>query len=173
MARVVSSVIVIGIFGFYIIPSFLADRLAREENFARAIAIAPHRSEYALGEASSLIEKDGDARHITNLLNDVKYFSEDLDYRPYFYEAMMLRKKHEYSKSFLAFEEAIRRSPIVPAVYKGYGEALLESGDSRGALVQFNRYVDLAPRTRDRVFYKLNPDFDEIFDLIHQASIAK
>lgn len=191
VAKVVVSLFVIGIFWGYIVPTFLADRLAREEDYGKAIMIAPHRSEYVLAEARSQIEERRDPRHILNLLHGVKLFSGDLDYRPYFYEGIMWNEISEYPKSFLAFEEAIKRSPIFPPLYKSYGEALLKSGDRKAALVQFNTYVDLAPpywkmkelykkgelkgwdKQQYEVFYKLNPDFDTIFELIQKASIAK
>ncbi len=168
-----ATLLMIGIFAGYSIPTFLADRFAREGEFAKAMAIAPHRSEYVLAEARELIEMKEDRRHILNLLDAVKWFSGDLDYRPYFYEGMMLQASGEYPKSFLSFEEAIKRSPIFPPLYKAYGKALLESGERERALKQFHQYLDLAPIHRNKVFYKLNPQFDEIFELIDQASIAK
>ncbi len=209
-SRIIVTLLVLALFMGYIIPTFLADRLAREGDFTKAITIAPHRSEYILSEAKNLIEKRGDRKHIISLLHAVKLFSGDLDYRPYFYEGVMLRAASEYPKSFLSFEEAIKRAPIFPPLYKAYGKALLDSGDNRAAIAQFTKYLDLAPpywkmkgsnkkwvrdpprdasaevptptvsgeltgwnKQQYQVFYKLNPEFDEIFELIQKASIAK
>lgn len=190
-SKIVATLLVLALFMGYIIPSFLADRLARNENYTKAIFIAPHRNEYVLAEAQKLIETGGDRKQIINLLHSAKYFSGDLDYRPYFYEGVMFHKSFEYSKSSLSFTEAIKRAPIFPPLYKSYGEVLLASGDHKAALVQFHAYLDLAPpywkekeryqkgelsawdRQQYRVFYKLNPRFDEIFELIQKASIAK
>lgn len=174
MKSVVASVIVVGIFVGYIVPTGRADRLAREEGFGRAIVLAPHRMEYVLMEARRRIEEGKEEESILALLEKVKRFTGDLDYRPYFYEGTFWGGMGEYPKAFLSFEEAIKRSPTFPPLYKAYGKMLLESGDGRGALAQFERYLKLAPRTekRDRVFYKLNPGFDEIFELIEEARIA-
>lgn len=190
-SKIVVTLLVLALFMGYIIPTFLADRLARNENYAKAIFSAPHRNEYVLAEAKSLVEKGEDRRHILNLLNAAKFFSGDLDYRPYFYEAVMFGTTSEYPKSFLSFEEAIKRAPIFPPLYEMYGVTLLRAGYAKGALTQFNKYLDLAPpywKMRDSykkgelqgwekqqflVFYKLNPDFDQIFELIQKASIAK
>ncbi|MCX6733235.1 MAG: O-antigen ligase family protein [Candidatus Peregrinibacteria bacterium] len=185
------TILMIGIFFFYIFPTFLADRLAREGDFAKAIFIAPHRNEYVLEEARNLISQNGDQRHILNLLRSARNFSGDLDYRPYYYEGTMWSTSSDYPKSFSSFEEAIKRSPIFPPLYKAYGIILLQSGDSKGALAQFTQYLNLAPpywkmkdldkkgeltgwnKQQYQVFYKLNPEFDEIFELIQKASIAK
>jgi len=186
-----ATILVIGIFFFYIFPAFLADRLAREGDFTKAISLAPHRNEYVLEDARNFIEQNGDQRHILNLLHTAQNFSGELDYRPYYYEGTMWSTQSNYPKSFLSFEEAIKRSPIFPPLYKAYGKILLESGDPKGALAQFTTYLNLAPpywkmkdldkkgeltgwnKQQYQVFYKLNPEFDEIFELIQKASIAK
>lgn len=189
--NVLITILMVGVFFFYIFPTFLADRLAREGNFTKSISLAPHRNEYVLEEVRSLIEQNGDQRHILNLLRTARNFSGDLDYRPYYYEGTMWSISSDYPKSFLSFEEAIKRSPIFPPLYKAYGIILLDSGDSQGALAQFTAYLDLAPpywkmkdlykkgeltgwnKQQYQVFYKLNPEFDTIFELIQKASIAK
>lgn len=185
-ARVVTiligGILVAGVWYQYGYRNFVADRLAREGKFAEAFAEAPLRSEYAVMSARDIIsKKEGTGEQ--PLLNFAKYFSGNLDYRPYFYEGAMYQMRHEYSKSFLAYQEAIKRAPVFPQLYKGYGIALLEVGDKANALVQFQKYLDLAPgymreegappSEARRIFYKLHPDFDEIFTLIQQASEVK
>ncbi len=71
------------------------------------------------------------------------------------------------------FQKAQILAPTLPTLYMQWGKVLLREGKKQEAAEKFQQYINLAPDTkhRDRIFYKLNPGFDEVFKLLADCKI--
>lgn len=84
---------------------------------------------------------------------------------------LCLATNRTYSHSMLTFEVAAKEAPNYAPLYLEWGKAQLKFGQKKEAEYTLQKYLNLVPPAdeRDRIFYKLNPDFDQVFELLKQA----
>ena len=90
-------------------------------------------------------------------------------------------------EDFSAFETALQKMPAYAPAYLTYGSLLYKHGDYTRAAEILQTYLDLCPQyylwksdlgahtpdeqNRYRIFYKLNPDFNDVFPMIADAYV--
>ncbi len=105
---------------------------------------------------------------------------------PHFFLAsgILARLEGDFEVSLRIFVRAHELAPHAPALLLEWGMALADAGKYREAIAKYEEYVSLAPpywswkdrldlsedeKNQRRIFYKLNPGFDRVFELIHVA----
>ncbi len=159
-----------------------ADRVAREEHYQEAIAMAPMRIRYALNHVRQFPDFP--------LLERIQAFTNGEDYRVYWYRARAYIEAGEFELAHEQYLNALKLAPTAIEVWYAYADGLFQQGDYTAAITAWNQYIRLSPdywrqheayraglltpweRNRYEVFYKLYPNFDEVFDRVEDAERA-
>lgn len=144
---------------------------------------APFQSFYAMALANIFISdnKFGDAFEQAQIATQLRH--EDV-------YSLIIRAKVEtglqkYDLALADFEKAATKAPHYPQLYLEWGKSLLAAQQYQKAVDIFNYYLAIVPdfyrwkghfaelsaedQNRYRIFYKLNPDFDKVFEYLQKA----
>lgn len=151
----------------FALSSWKADRFARTEDFEAAHVSAPYLVKYELEMVNQGLQSSDVDAHLRRLEQE----TGGSDFHVFWYRGRVHVLRGEYDQSYADFEHTLALAPTALAPYLDYGKALYAGGRYTKAVSIYQRYLDLAPgaSARTRIFYKLNPDFDQIFELLKQA----
>lgn len=135
-----------------------------------------------LAEIMPLYDSLFPAEKFLNHLGSFTNFSEPAYY---LLKGKFLHLQDQNAEAFEAFQAGYALSPRSPQLLLEWGKTLLDTGFYNDAIAKFEEYLSLAPKywqwkgrkdlthgqqEKLRIFYKLNPDFDVIFDLLVEAA---
>jgi O-antigen ligase len=155
---------------------FAADTAYLSGDYAAAAALAPQISFYS-ARTAGLLTDAGDLAGAARSLEQMGRITGA--------DGMYHLKKGILSHDFTSFEKAVAKMPTYAPAYLEYGKALYEAGQYARAAEILEKYLSLCPPyykwtddlashtpqelERRRIFYKLNPDFDEVLPILADA----
>lgn len=165
--------------------SYSGDFLSSFIFLDQAHAMNPHQSFYAFSGAKMILNAlDQFSPFIQKLLDDAGKFTNFRDAEYFILHGKFLNMQKSFSQANSNFEKAHQLAPNMPRLVLEWGKNLSDAGKYREAVSKYEEYIALAPpywswKDRDdltdeqknqrRIFYKLNPGFDQVFDLIVEA----
>ena len=178
---ILAFIILVGTF-YAVSRLWKADRLARDEQYIAALNVAPIRLQYGLNHVRQFPDFP--------LLDRLEAFTNHHNYRVYWYRARGYLEQNQYTQAYQQFDTALTLAPTAIRTIYEYGEALFDGKKYQRAVDIWKRYIQLSPdywrqheayraglltpweRNRYEVFYKLYPNFDEVFEQLKAAEQA-
>ena len=149
-------------------------------------------------EFDGYLAKNPNANYVKQALELIEHAGERNNFDAFYHyrKAEMEALAEQNDGAVFDFKEAINKMPNYAPFYFDYGKLLVQLGEKENDLVKkknvfdealnvLNKYLELSPkywqwknnlaarspedRDQYRIFYKLNPNFDEVFDLIKMA----
>ncbi|MBU1992979.1 MAG: O-antigen ligase family protein [Patescibacteria group bacterium] len=155
-----------------------ADYFFKIAPFEKAANIYPHQSHYSYTTANIASLADNFEKAHTYLDLAGEYTGHD-SYYYYYLGNIQAREGVDFNNSY---EKAASLAPTNPHILRAWGAALNKAASYKKSIEILEKYLDLVPtcwawkldlaarspeeQEKYRIFYKLNPNFDDVFDYL-------